>query len=242
MSWGPLLVNLVVTAGLVAVLMLATFLYAMRTRVHAILDTVWPLGFVLIALVSFLLSAGSGVTGRRVLVLVLTAIWGLRLGAHIYTRNRGQGEDKRYASLLRRNRGNLAAFVLRYIYWMHYAEGSAMPPLLLKLVARRLESAKMPFFAKPIARRIAQTMQSSFIDPQLRLHFGYIDAELAKSPWFAGDAFSAADVQMSFPLEAGSHRAGAKNLPHIRAFLERIHARPAYRRALERGGRYDYAS
>lgn len=131
---------------------------------------------------------------------------------------------------------------VRYIYWMHYAEGSAMPPLLLKLVARRLESAKMPFFAKPIARRIAQTMQSSFIDPQLRLHFGYIDAELAKSPWFAGDAFSAADVQMSFPLEAGSHRAGAKNLPHIRAFLERIHARPAYRRALERGGRYDYAS
>src|SRR5690349_22927894 len=118
MSWGPLLVNLAVTAGLVAVLMLATFVYAMRTRVHAIMDTIWPLGFVLIAGVSFLLSAGSGVAGRRVLVLVLTAIWGLRLGAHIYSRNRGQGEDKRYASLLRRNRGNLAVFVLRYIYWM----------------------------------------------------------------------------------------------------------------------------
>ena len=131
---------------------------------------------------------------------------------------------------------------VRYNYWMHYAEGSAMPPLLLKLVARRLESAKMPFFAKPIARRIAETMQSSFIDPQLRLHFGYIDAELAKSTWFAGDDFSAADVLMSFPLEVGSHRAGAKSLPHIRAFLERIHARPAYKRALERGGRYDYAT
>ena len=113
MSWGPLLVNLAVTAGLVAVLMLATFGYAMRTRVHAIMDTIWPLGFVLIAVVSFGLSAGSGVAGRRVLVLVLTAVWGLRLGAHIYTRNRGQGEDKRYASLLRRNRGSLAAFVLR---------------------------------------------------------------------------------------------------------------------------------
>ena len=96
--------------------MLATFAYAMRTGVHAIMDTIWPLGFVLIAGVSFLLSAGSGVAGRRVLVLVLTAIWGLRLGAHIYSRNRGQGEDKRYASLLRRNRGSLAAFVLRYIY------------------------------------------------------------------------------------------------------------------------------
>ena len=94
MSWGPLLVNLAVTAGLVAVLMLATFGYAMRTRVHAIMDTIWPLGFVLIALASFGLSAGSGVAGRRVLVLVLTAVWGLRLGAHIYSRNRGQGEDK----------------------------------------------------------------------------------------------------------------------------------------------------
>ena len=118
MSWGPLLVNLAVTAGLVAVLMLATFAYAMSTRVHAIMDTIWPLGFVLIAVVSFLLSAGDGVTGRRLLVLVLTSIWGLRLGAHIYSRNRGQGEDKRYVSLLRRNRGSLAAFVLRYIYWM----------------------------------------------------------------------------------------------------------------------------
>lgn len=130
---------------------------------------------------------------------------------------------------------------VRYNYWMHYAEGSAMPPLLLKLVASRIPGAKMPFFAKPIAKRIAGTLQSSFIDPQLKLHFGYIDGELAKSPWFAGDSFSAADVQMSFPLEAASQRAGANDLPHIRAFLERIHARPAYQRALERGGRYDYA-
>jgi steroid 5-alpha reductase family enzyme len=118
MSWEPLLVNLAVTAAVVAALMLGTFGYAMLTKVHAIMDTIWPLGFVLIALVSFFLSAGHGSTGRRLLVLVLTAVWGLRLGAHIFSRNRGQGEDKRYASLLRRNRGNLAVFVLRYIYWM----------------------------------------------------------------------------------------------------------------------------
>ena len=123
MSWGPLLVNLAVTAGIVAVLMLATFFYAMRTRVHTIMDTVWPLGFVIIALVSFGLSAGSGDGGRRVQVLLLTAVWGLRLGTHTFARNRGQGEDKRYASLLRRNRGSLAAFVLRYIYW---AQGRVM--------------------------------------------------------------------------------------------------------------------
>ena len=140
MSWGPLLVNLAVTAGLVAVLMLATFGYAMRTRVHAIMDTIWPLGFVLIAGVSFLLSAGSGTAGRRVLVLVLTAVWGLRLGAHIYSRNRGQGEDKRYASLLRRNRGSLAAFVLRYIYWM---QGRVMWFVSLPVQAAMYEHARL---------------------------------------------------------------------------------------------------
>ena len=138
MSWGPLLVNLAVTAGLVAVQMLVTFAYAMRTRVHAITDTVWPLGFVLIALVSFFLSAGSGTAGRRVLVLVLTAVWGLRLSRHIYTRNRGQGEDRRYASLLRRNRGNLAVFVLRYIYW---AQGRAMWLVSLPLQVAMYEHA-----------------------------------------------------------------------------------------------------
>ena len=123
MSWVPLLVNLVVTAAVVAVLMLVTFFYAMRTRVHAIMDTIWPLGFVIIAAVSFLLSAGQGAAGRRVLVLVLTAIWGLRLGAHIFARNFGQGEDKRYASLLRRNTGSPAKFVLLHIYW---AQGRVM--------------------------------------------------------------------------------------------------------------------
>jgi steroid 5-alpha reductase family enzyme len=106
-----------VTAAAVAVLMLATFFYAMRTRVHAIMDTVWPLGFVIIAAISFGLSAGHGEDVRRAVVLVLAGIWGLRLGTHIFTRNRGQGEDKRYASLLRRNTGCLATFVLRHIYW-----------------------------------------------------------------------------------------------------------------------------
>jgi steroid 5-alpha reductase family enzyme len=140
MSWGPLLVNLAVTAVTVAVLMLATFAYAMRTRVHAIMDTVWALGFVIIAAVSFLLSAGSGVPGRRVLVLVLTAVWGLRLSAHIYLRNRGQGEDKRYASLLRRNTGSLARFVLRHIYW---AQGRVMWFVSLPLQVAMYEHASL---------------------------------------------------------------------------------------------------
>ncbi|HEY4296535.1 MAG TPA: glutathione S-transferase [Paraburkholderia sp.] len=129
---------------------------------------------------------------------------------------------------------------LRYTYWLHYAEGSAMPPLLLKLVALRIASAPMPFFAKPIARKIAATLQASFIDPQLKLHLGYIDNELSATGWFVGNDFSAADVQMSFPLEAATARGGdAGRLPSIAAFLKRIHARPAYQRALERGGKYD---
>ncbi|WP_025599318.1 glutathione S-transferase [Burkholderia sp. WSM2230] len=128
---------------------------------------------------------------------------------------------------------------LRYTYWLHYAEGSAMPPLLLKLVALRIASAPMPFFAKPVARKIAATLQSSFIDPQLKLHLGYIEKELGKSQWFAGDEFTAADVQMSFPLEAATARSGLDSqLPAVTAFLQRIHARPAYKRALERGGEY----
>jgi len=139
-SWGPLLVNLAVTAVLVAALMLGTFAYAMRTRVHAIMDTIWPLGFVLIALVSFFLSSGSGVTGRRGLVLALTAVWGLRLAAHIYLRNRGQGEDKRYASLLRRNTGSLASFVLRYVYW---AQGRVMWFVSLPLQVAMYEHAAL---------------------------------------------------------------------------------------------------
>jgi steroid 5-alpha reductase family enzyme len=142
MSWGPLLVNLGVTAATVAVMMLATFGYAMRTRAHAIMDTVWGLGFVVIALVSFGLSSSYGVPGRRVLVLVLVATWGVRLSAHIYLRNRGQGEDRRYASLLRRNTGSLAAFVLRHIYW---PQGRAMWFVSLPLQVAMYEHAALSF-------------------------------------------------------------------------------------------------
>ncbi|CAE6888226.1 glutathione S-transferase family protein [Paraburkholderia domus] len=129
---------------------------------------------------------------------------------------------------------------LRYTYWMHYAEGSAMPPLLLKLIALRIAGAPMPFFAKPIARKIASTLQSSFIDPQLKLHLGYINNELSATGWFVGNDFTAADVQMSFPLEAATARGGTEGqIPAVVDFLKRIHARPAYQRALERGGKYE---
>jgi glutathione S-transferase len=127
---------------------------------------------------------------------------------------------------------------LRYTYWLHYAEGSAMPPLLLKLVFEKMKTGPVPFFLKPIVRGIADKVLSTFVNPQLKLHFGYVESELGKNPHFAGQEFSAADIQMSFPCEAASARAGS-DMPNIRAFLERIHARPAYKRALERGGPYE---
>ena len=126
---------------------------------------------------------------------------------------------------------------LRYRYWLHYAEGSAMPPLLLKLVFDKIENTPMPFFVKPIAKAISGKAKSGFITPQIATHLDFMEAELGKSLWFAGDTFTGADIQMSFPVEAAQSRGGLNaSRPKLMAYLERIHARPAYQRALERGG------
>lgn len=128
---------------------------------------------------------------------------------------------------------------LRYLYWMHYAEGSAMPPLLMKLVFDRIGRAPMPFFAKPIAKSIVGNVLRTFVLPQLKQHLDFMEGELGKGAWFAGEEFSAADIQMSFPLEAAAARGGLNaSRPKLFAFLQRIHARPAYQRALEKGGAY----
>ena len=130
---------------------------------------------------------------------------------------------------------------LSYTYWLHYAEGSAMPPLLLKLVFDRVANSPAPWPISALARHIAGTVQKSFIGPQLKRHLDYMEAALAAHSWFAGEEFTAADVQMSFPLEAAASRAGLDaSRPRLTAFLDRIHARSAYRRALERGGPYSY--
>jgi glutathione S-transferase len=124
---------------------------------------------------------------------------------------------------------------------MHYAEGSAMTPLLLKLVFTRLPD-NAPALLRPIVRNISRQAQARLADPQIATHLTYIDTELAQHEWFAGKDFSAADIMMSFPLEAASVRANAKTKPMINAFLEKIHARPAYQIALKKGGPYDYAN
>lgn len=117
---------------------------------------------------------------------------------------------------------------LRYRHFLHYAEGSLMPPLLVMLVLGRVL-----LFGKMGLKKFR---------PMAEVHFDYVEGELARRPWFAGDSFTAADVMMSFPMEAAVTRAGILDgRPHIAAFLEKIHARPAYQRALQAGGPYAYA-
>ncbi len=127
-----------------------------------------------------------------------------------------------------------------YTYWMHAAEGTFMTPLLLKLVATGIRQ-RTPWPVKPVGNSIAGTLEKTLVNGPLAAMFDLWDQALTRSPWFAGDAFTAADIMMSFPVEAAASRAGASDRPPIRTWLDAIHARPAYQAALKRGGPYAYA-
>ncbi|AKS41163.1 glutathione S-transferase family protein [Wenzhouxiangella marina] len=127
-----------------------------------------------------------------------------------------------------------------FSYWMHYAEGSLMPPLLLRLVFDMV-STRSPLLIKPLAKGISAQVGKAFINPQIRTHLDFVESHLDGRDWFVGDRISAADVQMCFPLEAANARGLiGEQRPNIRAFVDRCHSRPAYLRALEAGGPYDY--
>jgi glutathione S-transferase len=127
---------------------------------------------------------------------------------------------------------------VRYLYWLHFAEGTAQPPLLLKLLFDRVKS-KAPFLVRPVARAIADTALRTYVLPNIGRNLDFMESELGRSEWFAGAQFSAADIQMSFPLEASRARGGLdEKRPRLMAFLQKIHSRPAYLRAVERGGEY----
>lgn len=129
-----------------------------------------------------------------------------------------------------------------YRYWLHAAEGSLMPLLVMKLIFNKITSSPMPFFVKPIARAIANNVDAAYMGPNLKSQLGAIEQHLSQNKWFAGEQISAADIQMSFPLEAALNRqAVATQHKQIQQWLERIHARPAYQRALSKGGDYAYA-
>ncbi len=117
---------------------------------------------------------------------------------------------------------------LRYRQWLHYAEGSMMPPLLVLLVVNRI-----PLLGKQAVKRI---------QPMIDAHLDYVESELTQRPWFAGEEMTAADIMMSFPLEAAMSRAGLDaSRPATIAWIEKIHGRPSYQTALAKGGPYAYA-
>jgi glutathione S-transferase len=124
---------------------------------------------------------------------------------------------------------------IRYDYFLHYAEGSAMPLLLLQLVTSRLTKPPVPFFLRPSARLLVAGLRKKLIAPQLARHLAFLEAELGSRTWFVGDELTAADIQMSFAVEGFLARGGEAS-PRLLAFRERAMARPAYQRALSRGG------
>jgi glutathione S-transferase len=125
--------------------------------------------------------------------------------------------------------------LLRYRFFLHYAEGSAMPPLLVQLLVEKIRAQKVPFFVKPITRKIGDGLEQSYSGPAIATHFGFVESQLKSRPYFAGNGFSAADIQMIYPVEAALAR-GKGDWPSLRAWRERVMARPAYQRAESRGG------
>ena len=122
-------------------------------------------------------------------------------------------------------------------FWMHYAEGSLMNWLVMKLVFGSIPTQPMPFFVRPVARALCAKVQQRLIDPNLATALAFIEEHLGKQVWFAGADLTMADFQMSFAVEALASRASqASDSPHLQAYLARMRARPAYQRALHKGG------
>ncbi|WP_227368063.1 glutathione S-transferase family protein [Halomonas sp. M20] len=126
-----------------------------------------------------------------------------------------------------------------YRFWLHYAEGSAMPLLVMKLVFSRLGKSPVPAPMRPLGNMFASGVKDKFLNPQIRQHMDFWEGVLGKSAWFAGEQFTAADIQMSFPLLALDARGGLEGSPNLKACLTRMRERPAYQRAIEQGGEFN---
>jgi glutathione S-transferase len=130
---------------------------------------------------------------------------------------------------------------LQFRYWLHYAEGTFMPLMVITAILNRIETAPMPFFMKPIAKIIAHRTKAAYSGPNIRLNLDYLEATLQKSTWFCGSEMSGADIMMSFPIEAAAMRTSlAENHPALEKFRQHVRELPAYQRAIEKGGPYIY--
>lgn len=125
---------------------------------------------------------------------------------------------------------------INYRYWLHYAEGSLMPVLLMKLVFTQIPKRPMPFFVKPVAKGISSKVLETFIQPNLDTHLAFIEQHLAQHQWFAGEALTAADVQMSFPMLALAARSDLSAYPHIQAYNQRLQADPSWQQVVQKAG------
>jgi len=128
---------------------------------------------------------------------------------------------------------------LRYRMLMHYAEGSLMPNLLMALMVKRIRSSPVPFFIKPVTNGVANTIESSFLKRNFKIHYDFLESQLATSPdngsFLCGKNLTAADIMMSFPMEAGQSRSGMTKAqyPKIWAYIDQLHQRPAYKRSVD---------
>lgn len=130
---------------------------------------------------------------------------------------------------------------LQYRYWMHYAEGTFMPLMIIALIMNRIETAPVPFFIKPVTKQIAAKAMAGYAGPNIKLNLDYLEETLQASAWFCGDEMTGADILMSFPIEAAATRTDlSESYPALNEFQQRIRALPAYKRAIEKGGPYDY--
>ncbi|GAB3486195.1 glutathione S-transferase family protein [Marinomonas epiphytica] len=128
--------------------------------------------------------------------------------------------------------------LLDYRYWLHFAEGSLMPLLVMKLVLAKVPDNPMPFFIKPVARTLMAKIQAKFIMPRLTPQLAFIEERLQQKQWFAGSAFSAADIQMSFPLLAARSRLDLSAYPSITSYLNKLEELPSFQLAIEKGGEF----
>ena len=130
----------------------------------------------------------------------------------------------------------------QYLYWLHFSEGTLMPPMVMSLVFTQMKKAPMPFFIKPVAKMLSDKIMASFVAPSIASQLKYIEQHLSKNTWFCGDQITGADFQMSFPLEASVARGIITDkYPSILKYVKAFQARPAYQTGLEKGGDYDYA-
>ena len=129
---------------------------------------------------------------------------------------------------------------LQFRYWMHYAEGTFMPLMIISLILNRIETAPVPFFLKPVTKQIASKAMAAYAGPNIKLNLAYLEEALQNSSWFCGDEMTGADILMSFPIEAAAVRTDLTEYPPLNEFRQRIRALPAYQRAIEKGGPYIY--